>query len=84
MKNNDDFIVDAQLFKRIVYCANLLNYKGFDVECECSNTKVHSIIENGFLFVECLNMGCEYLVPFGNSKICNSPKRLKIYKKYKI
>jgi len=53
-------------------------------QCECMQSKIKYHVQRKIIFVDCDSKTCEYLVPFGNSKLCDCPVRLEIYNKYEI
>lgn len=61
-------------------CYSCLEGAKFNVNCKVINS-----INNNILFVESMNDSiCSYLMPFGNSFICNCPVRKEIYIKYGV
>jgi len=75
--------VNDEILDIIANCVNNCECNNFGELCQCKATQVVSFVQNRVLFVNCSNNWCNYYMHFGNSTICNSPKRIEIYKKYK-
>jgi hypothetical protein len=52
-------------------------------DCNCGESFVEDFVGMQVLFVNCTNKSCFYYMPYGNSTICNSENRKKIYKTLK-
>lgn len=70
--------------KMTIHCANDFECLNREINCNCQLTSVLKFIENEVLFVKCTNHWCVYSMHFGNSTICNNPKRKEIFVKYKL
>lgn len=75
MKIRSELLKEATQCERCFSCLE-------DTKLTC---KVINSINNNVLFIECTNDSiCSYLMPFGNSQICNCPVRREIYSKYGV
>lgn len=77
MQISEDILKETTECKRNFICLNSLDTVKTCKVISCINNKVH--------FVECANYYiCPYLMPFGNSFICNCPVRKEIFNKYGV
>lgn len=73
--------IDENILKITTKCID--NYECLKNENHsCQKSKVESCINGKVLFINCIEMDCNYKMNYGGSAICNCPTRVEIYNKY--
>ncbi len=76
------FAIDNNILRETTKCRN--NFACLEGSKKCLND-VEQCINREVHFVNCKKMNsCDYLIPFGDTYVCNCPTRKEIYNRFRV